>query len=347
MAKTNHKITIIVVPQTARRSFSFTFAPAWLAVVVVLFAGLAGGFWFYHQESQALRAQLGELDTLRKTNRLQQAQIEQMQTRAQSIQDRLQELEALEEQIKQMTGQTGGISSRDGEARTGNTHLAGRGGPQAKASRQENLPTLATLLPQDVKGYVLGRRDTLQLDLRLAHTSGRPEQSLESARQVNAAFSEQLQLLDATKKALAQGRQEIADRLDYLAHRPSGMPVTGARITDRFGWRWSPFGWGEQRHEGIDFAIDTGTPIHATADGVVVHAGWKSGGYGYTVMIDHGYGFQTLYAHMVDWNVEVGQEVKRGQVIGWVGNTGLSTGPHCHYEVHVDGVPVDPASYIE
>ncbi|HYG59898.1 MAG TPA: M23 family metallopeptidase, partial [Symbiobacteriaceae bacterium] len=81
--------------------------------------------------------------------------------------------------------------------------------------------------------------------------------------------------------------------------------------------------------------------------GTVVHAGWMVGGYGYTVVIDHGYGFTTLYAHFDEVNSSVGDVVSRGDVIGWVGSTGNSTGPHVHYEVHVNGVPVDPMRYAQ
>lgn len=347
LAKNNRKLTVIVVPQTAKRSYSFTFTPAWLVVAAFLFVGLAGGLWFYHTESQTLKSELVELEDLRKTNRVQQAQIEEMQVKAKTFQDRLQDLETLEQQIKQMTGQTSAASSRSGDTREGTAVAAGRGGPQAATNRQENLPTLSTVLPIDVRGYVVGRRDTFELDLKLAQTSRTTGKMLESARQTNAVFNKQLQLIEQSKAALAQGKQDIVDHLDYLAHRPSGLPITGARITDRFGWRWSPFGWGQQQHEGIDFANDYWTPIYATADGVVTHAGWKNGGYGYSVMLDHGYGFSTLYAHMIDWDVTYGQAVKRGEVIGRVGNTGLSTGPHVHYEVHVNGVPTDPTPYLQ
>lgn len=347
MAKHNHRLTVIVVPQTAKRSYSFTFAPGWLAAVVCLFVGLAGGLWFYQKEAQTLESQLAEVEQLRKTNRLQQDQIEQMQTKAQEIQSRLQELEVIEQQIKQITGEASGASSRSGDSRTTVASAAGRGGPQSAANRQENLPTLAALLPADVAPYILGRRDTLEFDMKRAARVHSPEETLALAQGLNATLQEQLQTLEKSKVELAKGSQQVADRLAYLAHRPTGLPVTGALLTDRFGWRWSPFGWGEQMHEGIDFAHSQGTPIYATADGVVVHAGWLAGGYGYTVKLDHGYGFETLYAHMVDWDVSEGQQVTRGQLLGWIGNTGLSTGPHLHYEVHVYGVPTDPTEYLE
>src|SRR5690606_2013249 len=117
-------------------------------------------------------------------------------------------------------------------------------------------------------------------------------------------------------------------------------------ITDRFGYRWSPFGGGWRFHDGIDIGQDYGTPVYATGAGTVVHAGWLDGGYGWSVIIDHGYGYRTHYAHLQNWNVSVWQEVARGDLIGWVGSSGLSTGPHLHYEALLNGVPVDPEPYL-
>ena len=98
-------------------------------------------------------------------------------------------------------------------------------------------------------------------------------------------------------------------------------------------------------HNGLDFTAPQGTPIYATGDGVVTTAG-VGGGAGNHVIINHGYGYETVYMHMVRIKTSIGQKVKRGQVIGWVGNTGASTGPHCHYEVHINGEPVDPVYFF-
>ena len=94
----------------------------------------------------------------------------------------------------------------------------------------------------------------------------------------------------------------------------------------------------------MDFSASTGTPIYATGNGTVTKAGWQSG-YGRVVVINHGYGYETLYAHMNKIDVRKGQKVVRGEVIGEVGNTGKSTGPHLHYEVHVKGRVVNPVNY--
>ncbi len=98
-------------------------------------------------------------------------------------------------------------------------------------------------------------------------------------------------------------------------------------------------------HQGLDFTAPQGTPIYATGDGVVTTASYGTGT-GNHVIINHGYGYETEYMHMIRIKARDGQRVKRGEVIGWVGNTGASTGPHCHYEVHINGNPVDPVYFF-
>ena len=112
-------------------------------------------------------------------------------------------------------------------------------------------------------------------------------------------------------------------------------PVIGGYISSPFGKRWGHF------HEGVDVAANTGTPIMASDDGTVGYAGWK-GGYGYLVTMDHDGGFQTRYAHCSYIGVKPGQKIKQGQVIGAVGATGNTTGPHLHYEIRKNGVALDP-----
>ena len=111
-----------------------------------------------------------------------------------------------------------------------------------------------------------------------------------------------------------------------------------------YGWRIDPIYRSRRFHAGMDFTAPTGTDIYATGNGTIQYAGWKQG-YGNTVEINHGFGYLTLYAHMHKINVKPGQKVKRGEVIGLVGNTGKSTGPHLHYEVHFKGQVMNPANY--
>ena len=142
--------------------------------------------------------------------------------------------------------------------------------------------------------------------------------------------------------------QELTEAIEHRRNRwastPSIWPVKGW-MTSGFGRRISPFTGEPAMHRGVDISVPENTPLVASANGVVVRAGWD-GGLGNAIKIDHGYGYGTLYAHMAKVQVRVGQRVKRGQVIGLVGSTGLSTGPHLHYEVFVNLVPTNPIRYI-
>ena len=126
------------------------------------------------------------------------------------------------------------------------------------------------------------------------------------------------------------------------------LPITGAIISSGFGWRIHPVTGEKKLHKGVDFAAPTGTPIFASADGVVTDAGWTDGGYGNIVELRHSDGSVTLYAHTNKVYVSKGQLVNRGQAIAEVGTTGRSTGPHLHFEVQPDGkTAVDPRDYLQ
>jgi murein DD-endopeptidase MepM/ murein hydrolase activator NlpD len=112
-----------------------------------------------------------------------------------------------------------------------------------------------------------------------------------------------------------------------------------------FGYRTDPFTKAKKMHEGMDFTANTGTPIYATGDGVVARADNTASGYGNHVVIRHGYGYETLYGHMSNYNCKVGKAVKRGDIIGYVGSTGRSEAPHLHYEVHKNGKVVNPLNF--
>lgn len=126
---------------------------------------------------------------------------------------------------------------------------------------------------------------------------------------------------------------------------PSRMPLEGAQLTSGFGMRNHPVLGGRRQHAGIDLAAPTGTPVYATADGVVGRADWYSS-YGLYISINHGASMETRYAHLSRLAVAAGDNVKKGDLIGYVGSTGRSTGPHLHYEVRVDGVAVNPIPYM-
>ncbi|WEK37316.1 MAG: M23 family metallopeptidase [Candidatus Pseudobacter hemicellulosilyticus] len=141
----------------------------------------------------------------------------------------------------------------------------------------------------------------------------------------------------------------ISNKEELLASTPAIQPVSNAdmkRVASGFGYRIDPVYKTVKFHAGLDFSAPQGTPIYATANGVIRTAGNLGNGYGNHVVINHGYGYETLYGHMYRVKVRGGQRVKRGEIIGYVGSTGKSTGPHCHYEVHKNGRPLDPVYFF-
>jgi murein DD-endopeptidase MepM/ murein hydrolase activator NlpD len=125
---------------------------------------------------------------------------------------------------------------------------------------------------------------------------------------------------------------------------PSVWPVNG-RLMDGYGHRSDPLSGEGEMHKGVDISAPQGTAVRASADGIIVHASWNSG-YGRCIIIDHGNNYQTLYGHLSRMDVMEGQEIRQGEVIGAVGTTGHSTGPHLHYEVHVGATPVNPYRFL-
>jgi len=143
---------------------------------------------------------------------------------------------------------------------------------------------------------------------------------------------------------------KMAEKKEKLyAAIPAIQPISNKQLValaSGFGWRTHPIYKVKKLHTGIDFAASIGTPIYATADGTVAEVSVKFSGYGKMVEVNHGFGYRTRYAHMHEFAVRPGQTIKRGDLIGYVGNTGLSTAPHLHYEVLINGDHVDPVHYF-
>jgi murein DD-endopeptidase MepM/ murein hydrolase activator NlpD len=166
----------------------------------------------------------------------------------------------------------------------------------------------------------------------------------EVAEMEDLSAAEEAQLEQLIRERAAE--LEAERRAEGIANAPEGgglfsWPVVGT-ITSPFGWRSNPFGGAPEFHQGLDIAAPSGTTVTAAASGTVIMAQWY-GGYGNYVLIDHGGGYSTGYGHLSAIYVSMGQKVGRGQAIGAVGSTGESTGPHLHFEVRLDGKPIDPA----
>jgi murein DD-endopeptidase MepM/ murein hydrolase activator NlpD len=138
--------------------------------------------------------------------------------------------------------------------------------------------------------------------------------------------------------------QKFVAQSQLLSSTPSIAPVRGI-LTDGFGGRSDPFTGEAGQHNAVDISSAVGQPVRAPADGIVIKAEWANG-YGNVIYISHGYGYSTRYGHLASYNARAGQRVKRGDIIGYVGSTGRSTGPHLHYEVRVNNNPVNPLEYI-
>jgi len=216
---------------------------------------------------------------------------------------------------------------------------------QKMAQLQEfdhKLRIMTNLNPSDEQEQFLGLGgsdlNTLTLDYRLDEVD----------RKLIVQTHKSIENLETEIAVTSQSQVELINFLreqkSILACTPSIRPTTGW-ISSGFGYRLSPFTSKREFHKGLDIATMIGTPIVAPADGLVVFAG-REGGFGKMITINHGYHLMTRYGHLHKLAVIKGQFVKRGQVIGEVGNTGRCTGPHLHYEVHLNGVPVNPIRYI-
>src|SRR5690606_16601644 len=179
---------------------------------------------------------------------------------------------------------------------------------------------------------------------------------LESGLAKEELILNNFQKLDKLKKQMyiqTKSYDEILemakDKSKMLASIPAIQPIHNqelTRLASGYGMRIHPILKVRKLHTGLDYSAPRGTPIYATGDGTVITVRTNFGGYGKEVEIDHGYRFVTKYAHMDSFNVKKGQKVKRGECIGYVGTTGSSTAPHCHYEIIKDGVKINPVHYI-
>ncbi len=174
---------------------------------------------------------------------------------------------------------------------------------------------------------------------------GGPAESIDALVLLEGARQQMPELNKALQSAV---KPALEDTLAQEAAYPDGQPVVGiAEVSSEFGIRSNPFGGrGVEMHKGLDFVGEQGDIIAAAGDGVVTLAG-QNGGYGIAVTLDHENGYETLYAHMSKLRVQVGDRVKRGQIIGYIGSTGRSSGPHLHFSLYKDDVAIDPRTVLQ
>ncbi len=251
-----------------------------------------------------------ELNQLRQVNRWQRDRLVDLEAQQVSVFEVLAQVEELDAQIREMVNM-----AAEQAAHSGFDYRLGLGGGEQDAV----WGTAAAGAPVDPAVADLAR---LQVTAEMLTGS-----------------------LTSQENSLREVRNAVSLEQSALASRPTIWPVASGIITSLYGYRRAPFQAGYEFHRGIDVATPRGTPVLVTADGVVTFVGWLSN-YGITVSVEHEAGIDTLYAHLGKSTVEVGDRVSKGDIIGLVGTTGRSTGPHVHYEVHVDGETVNPRGYM-
>jgi murein DD-endopeptidase MepM/ murein hydrolase activator NlpD len=191
----------------------------------------------------------------------------------------------------------------------------------------------------------LGKRNPWY-DLKARYDSIAPNETMKLLMNLNLKTSALLIKLNEERKSLDTLARLAERKSDMLASIPAIRPIKNMyNVTSGFGMRFHPILKTLRMHTGVDITAPKGTPVYATADGVVTYKQAQSG-YGTSVIVNHGYSYETLYAHLSKKMVKSGQKVKRGELVGYVGNTGLSVGSHLHYEVWRNGTPVNPVYFF-
>ncbi len=321
MSKSNRFYTIMIVPEKTSQVRKFI-VPSWIvrgATIGGLLLGtltvvMALDYWY-------VMSQISENRDLKIENRKLRQQAQVFENKMSTLERTMDRVKTFSTRLKVITNiqDRGGLQTLNNNipeaaSNIGQVAQASAVQPTSGSEDSHSPPS-----PEDI----LLRREFEILDRRLSQAS-------DDALQLETILQDQYELL--------------ADQKAFLAALPTRRPAIGY-FTSGIGLRRSPFGGQEKMHEGLDIANHPGTPIHATADGTVSFANVRAG-YGQTVIIDHGYGLETWYAHNRKIMVKSGQRVRRGDSIAQLGNSGRSTGPHLHYEVRVNGTPVNPLSYI-
>lgn len=338
MAK-NRYYTVMIVPEKTSQVRKLLI-PAWLvrslAAGVGVAAVIAGlmlfDYWY-------VMSQINENKDLRLENRRLRQQVQVFRNKLTSIESTLDRVKAFSTRLKVITNieDRGSLlqALNHGKIPDASKNLGGPG----------SLPLEASLNAEGANSTP--REISISADLDTAALLGIHPEDLILQREY-AELDQQFTLLGQNALQSEQNLQDLyellVDQKNVLAALPVRKPAKGY-LTSGFGVRHSPFGDRVKMHEGLDIANRPGTDVIAPADGTVIFADTKSG-YGQTVILDHGYGLETWFAHNSKISVQKGQRVRRGETISKIGSTGRSTGPHLHYEVRFRGLPVNPDTYI-
>ncbi|HEX7674269.1 MAG TPA: M23 family metallopeptidase [Bdellovibrio sp.] len=327
------KVTLFIVSNQTGKTRKLVLSAAWLkavsfimAIVIVIFAaGMVDYFGLLLQamENKRLKVENAQL--------IKQFQI---------VESKVSALENSLERVKTFTTKLKLITNVDSNDRI--TKLTMGPKPAAGQQVEEYEP-----MEQRPDGEALAQQDQVFVNKKPLN-----DQTGELAKETtDKDYASLVVRIDKAVKETQLKEQSVIDLWEGLSERQSLLSATPnikpakGWLTSRFGYRVSPFSGKSVLHAGLDIAAAPGSPVYAPADGVVTFASYDEG-YGKLVSVDHGYGVSTRFGHMSQIYVQVGQRINKWDVLGAVGNTGRSTGPHLHYEVRINGTPVDPINYI-
>ena len=303
------KITLFILNGEGASTRQLSFSRAWFKLAALLVIVAAGAAGLAVQDYRALKKEFAD-------NRLLEETIGRQRTELAGQRRQIQEFAVEINDLKARMVELGGFESK--------VRIIAN---LEKSGEEESLFGVGGSVPADL--------DT-RLDLAEKHGSLLREMHEQTGQLETAASRQEEGFKDLLKY--------LEEKRNLLASTPAIRPCKGW-VTSKFGYRTSPFTGKREFHKGIDIAHRNGTPVLATADGIVTFTGNK-GLLGVTVVVDHGHGMITRYGHLKKALKKRGNKVKRGEVIAEMGNTGRSTGPHVHYEVRLNGVPVNPSKYI-
>lgn len=330
------KYQIIVLSPNQDKQRTFSMRAFWLVLAFALFLVLGMGnygFWQYYKATHSLPQALNNAEERLESQRIQ---VLALAKKAQHLEDDLARVQQFDASLRMMLDVTSSVPL---EVHGDDVESAGDAVHSQNSNSEGHTDDGASSVTSP-SGLPKISNDAIRLGLGTL-----PLHRQELLTRKIHAF---LDTLHSSVLLEEVHQQELIKAMraqqGILAATPSIWPTKG-KLTSRFGWRIAPTTGASTFHKGIDIGKNNGAPIVAPADGTVTFAGRQSG-YGNCVEIRHANGITTMYAHMKSYTVTRGQKVKRSDVIGYVGSTGRSTGPHLHYEVRVNGVPVDPMKYI-
>ncbi|MFZ5876413.1 MAG: M23 family metallopeptidase [Nitrospirota bacterium] len=328
--RTRESYTVMILPNPTSKAYRFSVskkqvkialscaaaATVLLVVFIVQYFYMVGNIW--------------ELTLLRKETSVQKSKIEYFSQSVDGLKTQLDRLKEFDIKLRMITDLNVPADA--------NRYLGVGGDP---TGGPQNVPTEISPELRAVSGGAGGTEDPIEPSV---DTQAYSESHVEMIRELE----EDLATLRVLAAKQEQSFQELTEGIEHRrakwASTPSIWPVKGW-VTSGFGPRLSPFTGQPAMHRGVDISVPENTPFVAPANGVVTFSGWD-GGLGNAIKIDHGYGYHTVYGHLNKIHVRSGQRVKRGDVIGLVGSTGLSTGPHLHYQVSVNSAPANPLRYV-